>query len=170
MFFIVGLLHITYLHSLTDVTVALADAGSTLSEPEGATFDVCVNITQDAPGGRECPIDVTLTYNPYGNKPGWWKLIIKKLCLYVHYSRNCILFSTASLADFSFNMTVTIPVDQSQACSSVSLTDDDTVEGTQAFSVSIQSATPPTIITFDFSEELVIQIMDVDGKNYSTSI
>ena len=52
---------------LTDVTVTLVDDGSTLSNSEGATFDVCVNITQDAPDGRECPIDVTLTYDPYGD-------------------------------------------------------------------------------------------------------
>ena len=66
------------------MTVALADAGATLSEPEGAAVNVCVVISQDAPDGRECPIDVTLTYNPYGSKPGRWKLIINKLCLCVH--------------------------------------------------------------------------------------
>ena len=56
------------------MTVALADAGSTLSESEGTTFNVCVNITQDAPDGRECPIDITLTYDPYGDNPwpGEW--------------------------------------------------------------------------------------------------
>ena len=54
---------------LTDVTIGFDDPGSTLSEPEGATFGVCVNITQDAPSGRECPIDVTLTYDPYGDSP-----------------------------------------------------------------------------------------------------
>ena len=64
-------------------------------------------------------------------------------------------------------MTVTIPVDQSQACTWVSLTEDDTVEGTQAFSVSIQSATPPTIVMFDSSEELAIQIIDIDGNSCS---
>ena len=53
----------------TDVTVALADAGSTLSVTEGASIDVCVNITQDAPGGRECPLTITLTYGPHGDKP-----------------------------------------------------------------------------------------------------
>ena len=67
-------------------------------------------------------------------------------------------------------MTVTIPVDQSEACTLVSLTDDDTVEGTQAFNVSIQSAMPSTIIMFDSSEEVVIQIMDIDGNTYSTLI
>ena len=56
----------------TDVTLALADAGSTLSDSEGASIDVCVTITQDAPGGRECPIDITLTYGPSGVKQGGW--------------------------------------------------------------------------------------------------
>ena len=52
------------------MTLALADAGSTLSGSEGASIDVYVNITQDAPGGRECPINITLTYSPHGDKPG----------------------------------------------------------------------------------------------------
>ena len=54
------------------MTVGLDDAGSTLSDLEGSSINVCVNITQDAPDGRECPIIVTLTYDPYGSKPGEW--------------------------------------------------------------------------------------------------
>ena len=54
----------------TAVTLALADAGFTLSGSEGSSIDVCVNITQDAPGGRQCPVDVTLTYAALGVKPG----------------------------------------------------------------------------------------------------
>ena len=52
------------------MTVALADAGSTLSESEGASIDVCVTISQDAADGRESPIDITLSYDPSGDKPG----------------------------------------------------------------------------------------------------
>ena len=59
-------------------------------------------------------------------------------------------------------MTVTIPVDQSQACSSVSLTDDDIAEGTQTFSVSIYNVYPTG--DFNFSESVVIEIQDNDGK------
>ena len=51
-------------------TVGLVDAGSTLSDDEGESINVCVSITQDAPGGRECPIEVTLSYAPSGDKPG----------------------------------------------------------------------------------------------------
>ena len=40
---------------------------------EGESIDVCVSITQDAPGGRECPIEVTLSYAPSGDKPGEWR-------------------------------------------------------------------------------------------------
>ena len=54
----------------TDVTVALADAGSTLSESEGASIDVCVTISQH----REYSIDVALSYGPYGDKPGQWNM------------------------------------------------------------------------------------------------
>ena len=53
-----------------DVTLALADAGTTRSDSEGASIDVCVTISQDAPDGRECPLTVTLTYDPHGDKPG----------------------------------------------------------------------------------------------------
>ena len=49
------------------MTVGFDDPDLFLVESEGAAFNVCVNITQDAAGGRECPIDVTLTYDPYGN-------------------------------------------------------------------------------------------------------
>ena len=63
-------MHTSSSFSPTDVALALADAGSTLSDSEGASIDVCVNITQDAPDGRECPINVTLTYDLYGDKPG----------------------------------------------------------------------------------------------------
>ena len=59
-------------------------------------------------------------------------------------------------------MTVTIPVDQTQACSSVSLTDDMIAEGTQTFSMSIQSVSPTG--SFDSSEMVVIEIMDNDGE------
>ena len=65
---------LTFLLLPTAVTLALADAGSTLSGSEGASIDVCVTITQDAPDGRECPIDVTLIYAPHGDSPwpGEW--------------------------------------------------------------------------------------------------
>ena len=49
----------------------------------------------------------------------------------------------------------------------MSLTVDSMAEGTQAFSVSIQGAFPPTIM-FDSSEQLVIEIKDIDGNRYST--
>ena len=58
-------------------------------------------------------------------------------------------------------MTVTIPVNQSQACSSVSLTDDDIAEGLQAISLSIESVSPPAV--FDSTEMVVIEIADNDG-------
>ena len=59
---------------------------------------------------------------------------------------------------------MTIPVDQSQASSSVSLIDDDLFEGTQSFSMSIQSVFPTG--SFDSSEIVVVEIMDNDGKRY----
>ena len=55
-------------------------------------------------------------------------------------------------------MTVIIPVDQSQACSSVSLTDDDLAEGTQTFSLSIESVSPTG--DFSSSESVVIEVLD----------
>ena len=58
-------------------------------------------------------------------------------------------------------MTVTIPVDQSQDCSSVSLIDDDTAEETQSFSLSIDSVSPT--VNFDSSEVVSISILDNDG-------
>ena len=58
-------------------------------------------------------------------------------------------------------MTVTIAMDQTQACSSVSLIDDNLAEGTQTFSLSIQSASPPAM--FDSSEMVLIEIMNIDG-------
>ena len=60
-------------------------------------------------------------------------------------------------------MTVIIPVNQSQACSSVSLTDDDIAEGPQTFSVSIYSVSPTG--DFNSSESVVIEIQDNDGKH-----
>ena len=79
-----------------------------------------------------------------------------------------ILFSTASSADFSFDMTVIIPVDQSQACSSVTLTDDDIAEGTQIFFVSIDSVYPTG--DFDLSEQVAIKILDNDGKDFCENV
>ena len=91
------------------------------------------------------------------------KCIVSCFCSYIITHSVCIiLVSTASSADFSFYMTVTIPVDQSQACSSVSLIDDDIAEGTQTFSMSIDSASPTG--NFDSSEVVVIEIMDDDGE------
>ena len=69
----------------------------------------------------------------------------------------------ASSADFSFNMTVTIPVDLSQACSSVSLTDDDIAEGNQTFSLSIDSVSPTGV--FSSSESVVIEVLDNNGMS-----
>ena len=57
----------------TGVTVSLADSGSNLSELEGASIEVCVIISQDAPDGRECPIDITLTYASSDDKSGEYK-------------------------------------------------------------------------------------------------
>ena len=56
----------------TEMTVALADAGSTLSESEGASIDICVTISQGAAGRRECPINITLISTPIGDNPGEW--------------------------------------------------------------------------------------------------
>ena len=58
-------------------------------------------------------------------------------------------------------MTVTISEAQTQACSSVSLTDDDIAEGTQTFSMSIDSVSP--VGSFDSSEVVVIEIVDDEG-------
>ena len=52
------------------MTVVLADTGSTLSESEGSSVNVCVTISQEAVGRRECPISITLAYGPSGDKPG----------------------------------------------------------------------------------------------------
>ena len=60
-------------------------------------------------------------------------------------------------------MTVIIPVNQSQACSSVSLTDDEIAEGPQTFSVSIYNVSPTG--DFNSSESVVIEIQDNDGKH-----
>ena len=60
-------------------------------------------------------------------------------------------------------MTVTIQIDQSQACSSVSLIDDMIAEGPQTFSMSIDSVSPTG--NFDSSEMVVIEIQDNDGKH-----
>ena len=57
---------------------------------------------------------------------------------------------------------MTIPVDQTQACSNVSLIDDDIAEGTQSFSLSIDSVSP-TIVNFNSSEMVPIGILDNDG-------
>ena len=52
------------------MTIALANAGSTITESEGVSFNVCVIMSQDAAGGRESPIDIMLSYDPNGGKPG----------------------------------------------------------------------------------------------------
>ena len=57
-----------------------------------------------------------------------------------------------------------IPVDQSQACSSVSLFDDAIAEGTQIFFVYIDSVYPTGDIDQD-GEHMAIKILDNDGKN-----
>ena len=61
-----------------------------------------------------------------------------------------------------FETVVTIPVDQTQACSNVSLIEDNVAEETQAFSLSIESASPSTV-NFDSSEMVVVEILDDDG-------
>ena len=63
---------------------------------------------------------------------------------------------------------MTIPVGDSEGCTTVSLTVDSMVEGTQAFSVSIQGASPPTIL-FNTTEQLMIEIKDINGSAYSGS-
>ena len=57
---------------------------------------------------------------------------------------------------------MTIPVDQTQACSTVSLIEDNVAEETQAFSLFIESASPSTV-NFDSSEMVVVEILDDDG-------
>ncbi len=52
------------------VTVSLNTTGSPLSAVEGTSLQVCVYISQDAAGGRECPIDVALSFSLSGDKPG----------------------------------------------------------------------------------------------------
>ncbi len=52
------------------VTVSLNTTGSPLSAVEGTSLQVCVYISQDAAGGRECPINVSLSTSPDGDKPG----------------------------------------------------------------------------------------------------
>ena len=57
---------------------------------------------------------------------------------------------------------MTIPMDQSQGCSSVSLIDDSIAEGTQTFSLNIESASPPAV--FVLTEMVMVKIMDNDSK------
>ncbi len=52
------------------VTVSLNTTGSPLSAVEGMSLQVCVYISQDAAGGRECPIDIALSFSLSGDKPG----------------------------------------------------------------------------------------------------
>ena len=56
-----------------------------------------------------------------------------------------------------------IPMDQSQSCSPISLTDDDIFEGTEAFNVTIQRVSPTA--NFDSDGELVIEILDKNCKD-----
>ena len=76
---------------------------------------------------------------------------------------------TASLgADYSFDAVVVIPVDQAQACSNVSLIDDNVAEETQAFNLSIVSASPSASIdSIEFY--VVVEILDDDGTYVKVS-
>ena len=68
---------------------------------------------------------------------------------------------TASSSDISFmSLLLDIPETDTEACTSVLLIDDDIAEGTQAFSVSIQSVS--VSVLFNSSEALVIEILDDD--------
>ncbi len=57
-------------HMYVAVTVSLNTTGFPLSAVEGTVLQVCVYISQDAAGGRECPIDVALSFSYGGDKPG----------------------------------------------------------------------------------------------------
>ena len=59
-------------------------------------------------------------------------------------------------------MTVVISVGELQGCSSVLLANDETFEGTQTFSLSIESIFPTG--NFNSSEMVVIEIQDNDSK------
>ena len=69
------------------------------------------------------------------------------------------LYTGSVGVDFTFEISVTIPVNQ---CSSVSLIDDDIAEGTQTFSLSIKSVSP-TGPDFNSSDRVTIEITDDDG-------
>ncbi len=61
-------LYVTPTHAA--VTVSLNTTGSPLSGVEGEVLQVCVYISQDADGGRQCPFNVTLSSHFNGTKPG----------------------------------------------------------------------------------------------------
>ena len=62
------------------------------------------------------------------------------------------MISTASSDDFSFDPIVMILTNETEACTSVSLTEDSAVEGIQTFSLSVTDASSPAV--FDSSERV----------------
>ncbi len=60
------------------------------------------------------------------------------------------------------NVNLVLQVGETQVCTSVSLVDDDIVEGTQTFSIFIVSASD--FVLFDSENVLVVEIEDNDGK------
>ena len=52
------------------MTVGFVEIPFPLTGFEGTYFEVCIFVIDDAPGGRECPIEVTLVDTSFGVKPG----------------------------------------------------------------------------------------------------
>ena len=71
----------------------------------------------------------------------------------------CLLYTASVGVDFTFEISVLISVDQ---CSFVSLIEDNIAEGTQTFSLSIESVSP-TGLDFNSSDIVMIEIVDDDG-------
>ncbi|XP_064387784.1 uncharacterized protein LOC135335951 [Halichondria panicea] len=116
------------------VTVSLNTTGSPLSAVEGMSLQVCVYISQDAAGGRECPIDIALSFSLSGDKP-------------------------ASPEDFSImDEMVVIRVGEMEVCTSVQLIDNEILAETQSFSIFIVNASP--FVNFDSNVLLDISIED----------
>ncbi len=57
-------------YSYAAVTVSLDVELSPFLNGEGDTRQVCVSVSQDADGGRACPLDISLSTAGYGTKPG----------------------------------------------------------------------------------------------------
>ncbi len=67
------------------------------------------------------------------------------------------------MADFAImNANLVLEVDATEVCTSVSLVDDEIVEGTQTYSIFINGASP--FVIFDSENVLVVEIGDNDCK------